>query len=171
MWSSDFSCDAYKQSSTLSSEYHSASHWLPLKTFSNLPTAERSLILRTVPLVAAIRMTLWIIPLRRVRRLAKTFEWLHFAVPADLPVSRLEWAVRAASRRIPMATCLTQALALQCLLARSGRNSEVHIGVKMDTEAGFQSHAWVVCEGRMLLSEPDEVADYSPLLALEAGPG
>jgi len=135
----------------------------------SLPAAERSLILRTVPLVAAIRMALWVVPLRRVRRLNSAFERLHFSVPAELPVSRLEWAVRAASRRIPMASCLTQSLALQCLLARSGRPSEVHIGVKKDAEAGFQSHAWVVCEGRMLLSAPDEVAGFSRLLALEAG--
>lgn len=158
----------YKQSPTLSSAYHSASRWLPLKTFSNLPAAERRLILRTVPLVAAIRIALWTVPLRSLRRLTKELEWLHFAVPADLPVSRLEWAVRAASRRIPMATCLTQALALQYLLAWSGRASEVHIGVKVDTIAGFQSHAWVVCEGRMLLSAPDEVTGYSRLLALGA---
>ncbi len=67
-----------------------------------------------------------------------------------------------------MASCLTQSLALQCLLARSGRSSQVHIGVKKDAAAGFQSHAWVECEGRMLLSAPYEVAEYSRLLALGA---
>lgn len=92
-------------------------------------------------------------------------EW-HLALPGDFPVSRLEWAVRAASRRIPMATCLTQALALQCLLTRAGHAAEVHVGVKKDDQAGFQSHAWVECEGQMLLSAPCEVAEYSRLLAL-----
>ena len=37
-------------------------------------------------------------------------------------------------------------------LSAGGRPSEVHI-VKKDAEAGFQSHAWVECEGRMLLCE------------------
>ena len=55
----------------------------------------------------------------------------------DLPVSRLEWAVRAAGRRVPMASCLTQALALQFLLGRSGHFSEVLIGVRKDVEADF----------------------------------
>jgi hypothetical protein len=131
-----------------------------------LPAAERGLILRTVPLVAAIRIALWVVPLRRLGRVTSAFERLNFAVAADLPVVRLEWAVRAASRRIPMASCLTQSLALQCLLARSGRASQVHIGVKKDAETGFQSHAWVECEGRMLLSAPCEVGEYSRLLAL-----
>jgi hypothetical protein len=143
---------------------------IPLRTFVSLPRAERRLILRTLPLVAAIRVALWVAPLRRVGRMIRACERLPFSVPSDLPVSRLEWAVRAASRRVPMASCLTQALALQFLLARSGRSSEIHIGVKKDAQAGFQSHAWVECEGRMLLSTPSEIAEYSHLLALDTRP-
>jgi len=143
---------------------------IPLRTLMNLPRSERELILRTLPLVAAIRAALWVVPLRGVGRLIRACEHLPFSVPADMPVSRLEWAVRAASRRIPMASCLTQALALQFLLVRSGRASEVHIGVRKDAEAGLQSHAWVECEGRMLLSAPSEIIGYSRLLALGARP-
>jgi hypothetical protein len=141
-----------------------------LRTLANLPPAERGLILRTLPLVAAIRVTLWVAPLRRVGHLIRACEHLPFSVPGELPVSRLEWAVRAASRRVPMASCLTQALALQFLLVRSGRSSEIHIGVRKDAEAGFQSHAWVECEGRTLLSAPSEIIGYSRLLALEVRP-
>jgi len=97
-------------------------------------------------------------------------ERLPFSVPRDLPVARLEWAVRAASRRIPMASCLTQALALQFLLFRGGRSSEIHIGVRKDAEAGFQSYTWVECEGRMLLSTPSEIVAFSRLLALDTRP-
>jgi hypothetical protein len=141
-----------------------------LRTLVNLSPAERGLILRTLPLVAAIRVALWVAPLRRVGRLIRACEHLPLFVPGDLPVSRLEWAVRAASRRVPMASCLTQALALQFVLVRSGRSSEVHIGVRKDAAAGFQSHAWVECEGRMLLSAPSEIVGYSRLLALEVRP-
>lgn len=140
---------------------------IPLRTFMNLPPAERRLVLRTVPLVFAIRMALWVAPLRVVWRMIQACERLPFAVPGDLPVSRLEWAVRAASLRVPMASCLTQSLALQFLLIRAGRSSEIHIGVKKDLETGFQSHAWVECDGHMLLSMPSEVVVYSRLLALE----
>lgn len=139
----------------------------PLRTFVSLPPAERGLLLRTAVLVVAIRVVLWVLPLRVVWRLVQACERLAYRVPSDLPLSRLEWAVRAASRRVPAATCLTQSLALQFLLVRAGRSSEVHIGVKKDTETGFQSHAWVECDGRMLLSTPSEVVLYSRLLALE----
>jgi hypothetical protein len=143
---------------------------IPLRTLVNLPPSERRLVLRTLPLVAAIRVALWVVPLRRVGWLMRACERLPFSVPDDLPVSRLEWAVRAASRRVPMASCLTQALALQFLLGRTGHFSEVHIGVRKDVKAGFQSHAWVECEGRMLLSAPSEVIGYSRLLALGVRP-
>jgi hypothetical protein len=143
---------------------------IPLHTLASLPVSERDLVLRTLPLVVAIRMALWTMSLRRVGRLLRLFERLPFSVPVDLPVSRLEWAVRAASRRVPLASCLTQALALQFLLTRTGRSSEIHIGVRNDAEAGFQSHAWVQCEGQLLLSTPYELAGYSRLLELEAWP-
>ena len=42
--------------------------------------------------------------------------------------------------------------------------------MRKDVEAGFQSHAWVECEGRMLLSTPSEVIGYSRLLALGVRP-
>lgn len=143
---------------------------IPIRTLMSLAPAERGLILRTLPLVAVIRAALWVVPLRGVGRLMRACEHLPFSVPNDLPVSRLEWAVRAASRRVPAATCLTQALALQFLLVRSGRSSEVHIGVRKDAEAGLQSHAWVECDGRTLLSAPSEIIGYSRLLALGARP-
>jgi hypothetical protein len=141
-----------------------------LRTLVSLPPSERGLLLRTLPLVVAIRVALWVVPLRQVRRLIQTCERLPFSVPAELPVTRLEWAVRAASRRVPMATCLTQSLSLQFLLARAGHSSEIHIGVKKDMETGFQSHAWIECEGRMLLSVPCEAVAYSRLLALGVRP-
>jgi len=135
-----------------------------------LPPSERRLVLRTLPLVAAIRVALWVVPLRRVQGFMRAAARVPFSVPTDLPVPRLVWAVRAASRRIPMATCLTQSLALQFLLLRTGRSSEVHIGVRKNAEAGFQSHAWVECEGNFLLSAPSEVIGYSRVLALAVRP-
>jgi len=87
-----------------------------------------------------------------------------------MPVGRLVWAVRAASRRIPAASCLTQSLALHCLLARAGHRSEIRIGVAKNAEAGFQAHAWVEYAGQPLLSIPEEVERYVRLLTVEGKP-
>ena len=136
-----------------------------LRTLIHLDGLERGLLLRTIPVVAAIRIALWFLPVRRVRRLIGACERLPLAIPAETPVFQLVWAVRAAGRRIPMATCLTQSLALQFLLTRTGRSSQLHIGVKNDPQAGLLFHAWVECEGSTLLSPPSEAAEYSHLLA------
>jgi hypothetical protein len=73
----------------------------------------------------------------------------------DPAVARLGWAVRAASRRIPRASCLTQALSAQLLLARRGLSSELKIGVTRDPVKGFAAHAWVLVEGRVLVGGRD----------------
>ncbi len=138
-----------------------------LLTFTRLEPAHRALVSRTLVLVAATRVALWLLPVRRVQELIGDGSWVPFSVRADLPNYRLVWAVQAASKRVPRATCLTQSLALHCLLTRAGRPSQVHIGVKKDAGTGFQSHAWVEYEGGPLLSTPAEVLAYSRVLSLQ----
>jgi len=138
-----------------------------LRTFRRLEPAERRALFSAVLLVSLIRVALWVLPVRRVRKIVSAFDRIPLSVPADLPVNRLVWAVQAASRRIPMASCLTQSLALQSLLTRSGRSSQLHLGVKKDQQTGFQAHAWVEYAGCTLLSTPSEVAEYEHLVSLE----
>jgi hypothetical protein len=136
-------------------------------TLARLQPVERALVWRVVFLVAAVRIALWVVPFQRLRRFIATIENLPFSVPADMPVSRLVWAVQAASRRIPAASCLTQSIALQCLMTHAGRSSQIHIGVTKDQEKGFQAHAWVEYEGAILLSDAAEANRYVKLLVVE----
>lgn len=140
-----------------------------LGRYRRLPRAERALLVRLVPLIAVIRTSLWLVSLSTLRRL------LHrgvLTVPfperlVQLPVERLAWAVEAASRPVPAATCLTQCLALQFLLAQSGRRSSVHIGVAKNEGQPFQAHAWIDCAGQILLDRAEDVACYTPLVCWE----
>jgi hypothetical protein len=77
------------------------------------------------------------------------------------------WAVRLASRYVPRATCLVQALATQSLLGRNGHAGEVHIGVALDPKLGFRAHAWVESRGEVLIGGSEELDGYSPLLVLD----
>jgi hypothetical protein len=68
------------------------------------------------------------------------------------------------ARAVPGASCLTQALALQYLLARAGHACELHVGVKRDAKGQFAAHAWVSCNGRIVLgAEGTRLADYTAL--------
>ena len=134
-----------------------------------LSPAERRLLPRLVLLLAAIRLSLWLVPFSLVRRLLRQ-RWLAAAFPPGLvhaPAGRLAWAVHVASRPVPAATCLTQSLALQFLLTRSGRPSSLRIGVAKNAQSGFLAHAWVDHCGQTLPDRPEEVARYTPLTSWE----
>jgi hypothetical protein len=130
-----------------------------LARFARLAPAERALLARLVFLIAAIRLGLWGRGHEPVRRWLRR-EWVAARFAMDLrshTPERLAWAVRTASRPVPGASCLTQSLALQFLLARSGRSSSVRIGVARPA-GRFAAHAWVECGGQLLLDGPGREA-------------
>jgi hypothetical protein len=133
----------------------------PLKQFAALSSQDRLLLLRALLLVGAIRAGLCLLPFRVVQRLTdkagRRASTIHSA-------GRCIWAVRAASRRVPAATCLTQALAAQVLLTQSGYDSRIEIGVSKDEHRSFRAHAWVVCGNEIVLGAAD-VDRYVPLAA------
>jgi hypothetical protein len=120
---------------------------------------ELALLGRAAVVLLRIRIALWLLPWRRVLALLPA----GVAPTARCRVDRLERAVRLASRAIPCATCLTQALALSHLLSRSGHASTVRIGVTNE-RGRFAAHAWVECHGVPLLSSSAEVARYARIL-------
>jgi hypothetical protein len=136
-----------------------------VRQFAALTPPERRLLLRAVMVVTGVRLALWTMP----------FRWVCFVLqirPAVSPsleairVKRLAWAVQAAARRIPSASCLTQALALQRLLARAGESAEVHIGVAKDSARGFEAHAWLEHRGAILVGDNGELERFAPIRAV-----
>jgi Transglutaminase-like superfamily len=139
-----------------------------LRQFRDLRPVERKLLLRTFALVAAIRLLLGVVPFRFVRRLIFTRPAVSPAL-AQIPVKRLSWSVQASAKRIPGASCLTQALALHWLLARAGHTVDLRIGVAKDGSSGLASHAWLEHEGEILIGDNGELDRYSPILAWSSG--
>jgi hypothetical protein len=125
---------------------------------------ERWLLARAVVIVAAIRLGLSLLP---YRILAPLLARLSPAPTGEAPAGRHEpdrvaWAVRAAARYIPRATCMTQALAAQHLLARCGEPSEIHIGAAYDTGRGVTAHAWLAAGGKVIIGA-ETMDRYLPL--------
>ena len=132
-----------------------------LKTFAGLSSQDRSLLVRAFFLVASVRTGLFLLPFRTVQRFtAKT----RRSAAQIHSVAHCAWAVRAVSRYVPGATCLTQALAAQVLLAESGYDSRIEIGVRKDEHRRFRAHAWVVC-GEEIVIGGAEAYHYVPLAA------
>ena len=132
---------------------------------------DRGLVLRAVLLVGAIRLGLAVLSFRTLQQALA-----RLAQPLSNPqgsrvgsTDRLLWAIRRASLCVPGASCLTQALAAQVLLARHGHQADLRIGVARDLERRLQAHAWLEQGGRVLLGA-DEGRAYTLLEGLDWPP-
>jgi hypothetical protein len=136
-----------------------------LQTLRNLTGAERSLAFATIGLTAAARLALWTLPFRWIKRFVETRPPRRLA-GAPYSEQQVVRAVRLASRYVPHATCLTQALTGQILLNRNGIENKLLIGVAMGD--GFEAHAWIECGGRVIIGGARESARYAPILTVDS---
>jgi hypothetical protein len=137
--------------------------------FLHLEGKERLLVLEALVMVVAIRLGLWLLSFQKLRalvtRLGQCPVGSHSA--NSLPVDRIAWAVRAVGQFVPYASCLTQALAGQVLLARRRHPTRLHIGVARKSQEGLEAHAWLECEGRIVLGDHGFLATYTAFPSLE----
>ena len=123
----------------------------------------------SMALVASVRLGLWLLPFQAMQRVCAYFAKAGKRRHGDQAgIQEIARAVRLASRYVPRATCLVQALATQVLLGRHGHAGQVHIGVALDAKLGFRAHAWVKSQGRVLVGGSEELDSYAPMLVLDA---
>src|SRR5262245_18296169 len=123
-----------------------------LGKFLHLSPRERRLLGEAALALAAIRLGLSLLTLRRltnvlayaIRRAPRRFgEDSSFTAHAARAVLR-------ASAYVPGTTCLTQALALLALLQRRGCTADMRIGLTRDGSHCIDGHAWVEFQGRVI---------------------
>lgn len=125
---------------------------LRLRTLLRLTLAELNAMCLAIPMVIAVRVALWLLPSRRIVQVVRAFEAGSFpARSGRLPANTIVWAVEAVARRIPMATCLTQALAAKCLLRLFRHDARLCLGVAYSPSGALRAHAWLEREGRPIL--------------------
>jgi hypothetical protein len=127
-----------------------------------LSGSDKLLLVHCLSVVAATRLGLTIFSYSTVKR------WIPQetgeATASAETLSRIGWAVRNSARLVPKASCLTQALAAQFLLARSGYPSQLRIGVATDPAGRLLAHAWLVSNGRVVVGGSSrELARYALL--------
>jgi hypothetical protein len=124
------------------------------------------LLAKTMMLLARFRLALLFSSYEAIAKSIRLTVPGRSALP---PAVLLAWATRQAARVVPGATCLTQALTLQFLLAQQGETGIIRVGVKQETSGAIDAHAWVLHEDRVLLggsdrnlSEYRQIADLKP---------
>lgn len=112
--------------------------------------------------LAAARLVIWLLPFNSARRLIVP---PRVAVPRrTLPAASVRWAIGIAHRVIPDATCLPQAIAAESLLTRAGHDVLLRIGVLKTGAGALEAHAWVECEGQVIVGDlPEGLGKYTHL--------
>jgi len=128
---------------------------------------DRGLLISALALVSAIRLGLWVFPVRTVGHVLGRFvpRVPGNALDPSVP-GRVARAVARGSRVVPDASCLTQALAAQVLLERHGLPTRLHIGVVRDSGHAVRAHAWVESRGVTVIGGAMS-GEWSPLLTVE----
>jgi hypothetical protein len=120
-------------------------------------------------LLVSIRIGLWVFPFRWMQTLgsrasdrsissrsSSTFQ--TESIPALMQV------IQRVARWVPAATCLTQALSAQILLARGGHRSVLRIGVIRGSTSGIKAHAWIEKDGRIVIGgDVPGMSEFRPL--------
>ncbi len=130
--------------------------------FFKIHPRERSIVVRSFVWVVLYRIGLWVLPFRVTKKWA-----VDTASPASNDcdhqmVAEIVRAVRFASRYVPYASCLTQALAAKRLLGHHGQSSDLKLGVAKSS-GEFEAHAWLEIDGRIVLGKQRLHSRYSVL--------
>lgn len=115
----------------------------------SLSDSEMLFLARCLLVVAAVRLGLTLLSYNHVRRMVTRLDAQQPAGIGDL--RRVAWGVAAAARLVPYASCLTQALSGQYLLARQGNASKIRIGIERDTGTQLKAHAWLMSGDQIVL--------------------
>ena len=140
-----------------------------IRKFLSLSTADQSLLLKSVFLLGMIALGLRVLPFQIMQRflLATRQKTAGVHHTDQSSANRIAWAVRVASRYVPAATCLPQALAVRMLLKRQGYPARLHIGVAKGERGQLEAHAWVESQGRIVVGNSQDLSRYTPLPPLE----
>jgi len=137
-----------------------------------LRSSDRALLLEALTIIIVLRVCLPVLPLTTVREYLERIVRWHRAWPRwhrasalsdHLADERITWAVGAMGRRVRGTTCLIEALTAHCMLTRHGRAPALRIGVKRGDAMSLDAHAWVECDGAVVIGRVPALAEYAVL--------
>ena len=122
-------------------------------------------------MLGTIRLGLWLFPFRLMRLLLAGVKQSKYELhePDETYIDKTIWAITIATEYIP-ATCLTQAIAIQVLLAQRSYSTDLRIGVAKCDGRQLQAHAWVESQGKVVIGASEDLSRYTPLPPLQGWP-
>jgi len=132
------------------------------RAFRAVDADRRWLILEAATLFGIIWLSLRIVSFTHVRRALDACS-NKVGAESRTPVAAIGWAVGAVGRRFPATrTCLVEAMAADAMLRRRRHRSALHVGVRKtgDRRQPLDGHAWVECDGLIVVGQLENLKDY-----------
>jgi len=127
-----------------------------ISNFIKLPSRDKLVALESLFWVIRIRITLWLFPFPSVqRKVQKKASKHHPTKEHVISMAKLRTMITVASRYVPRATCLVQALAGYILFSKYGYQPSIKIGVST-LNGEFEAHAWLEDDNRVVLGESEK---------------
>lgn len=99
---------------------------------------------------------IWLFPFSTVQNRVQNIARNHNSTTKNkISMSRLRIMVMAASKYVPHATCLVQALAGYILFSKYGYTTSIKIGV-LNENGEFEAHAWLEHDEKVVLGESEK---------------
>lgn len=114
-----------------------------------LDLPEKIFLAHCILTLCAVRLAL---SMNSASLIAEKISRIEVAAEADPHTAKLvAWGIGACAKFVPGATCLTQALAGQYLMARREFSSIVRIGIERRNHKEIRAHAWLLSGGFVVL--------------------
>jgi len=136
-----------------------------LRKFHRLPKREKHLFFRAVFMLFYYRIRLKTTSLQTLFTSVcnRSQKIQLYKKDQSITPERIGRLISRAARFVPYATCLSQALVGKILFAENGYTTEFHIGVCKDTAAGFEAHAWLSLDEKIILGYHPDLSRYKEL--------
>ena len=132
--------------------------------FFKYSSADRRLLIKSGIYLWLVRLGLWLLPFRTLRRLVAKMKAKSRVVEGDdITPKKTAWGVKMASRFVPDSTCLAQALTAQVLLGRLGQSCNVRIGVAKNEGGKLEAHAWLESKGQVIIGRTGDLSRFAQL--------
>jgi transglutaminase superfamily protein len=140
------------------------------RAFWRLEVTRRRLVPEAAVLLLLVHVGLRLCSYSRLHRVLGFLASRTRVAPSVSAAGHVEvaWAVTTAGRRLPLkTTCLVEALATDAMLRRRHHASQLRFGVRQSGSGPrLDAHAWVECEGDLVIGIVDNLDDFAPLRSI-----
>lgn len=139
-----------------------------LRKFFGLSSSDRSLLIKSLATLYIVRIGLLLLSFKTLWNLLSiiTFDKDDDQSVNQAFIDKVVWAVTVTSRYVPGASCLAQALATYMFLRPRVPETNIQIGVLRSDSGEFKAHAWVECQGVVVIGGVKYLPEFNPILCL-----